>query len=96
MISKINNSLTGLTLGLIAPLLVLSIFYLYKYNQYTPEEFYTVLKVMKIESALISLCVIANLALFFIVLQFDFYNTAKGIIFATFIYSTIVVYLKFF
>lgn len=96
MINKIDTVLAGLILGLAAPMLVLGIIYAYKFNQQSPEDFYLVLKAMKIESALLSLCVLANLALFFILLQFDFYKGAKGIILATFIYSAVVVYFKFF
>lgn len=93
---KYDYMWVGLLLGLAAPLLTLYIFYLFRYSHLTFEQFYTqVLLAANIVTPSISLCVIANLLVFFIFIWTNRNYSARGVLLATFIYAGYVVYQKY-
>ena len=86
----------GIVLGLIVPLIVMFLFYLQVY--YRKMDIPTFIKRTwdtDIFSPLISLCCIGNLATFFIFYYLYHNDSARGVIISTFIYTLIVVVLKF-
>ena len=95
MKSKINNVKLGLILGLMAPVLSMLIVYLIKFTQFNFQELIDILVSSRVFTKIISLCVIPNLALFFIFLNKNYYYTARGILVATIIFALFVFITKF-
>lgn len=93
---KLDSLLLGFLLGMIAPVIVFFGYFFINYPYMSFGGFVNYLILGRTYSALISLCVIANLLVFFLFLQKDKYLSARGVIMATFIYAGLVFYLKFF
>ena len=89
-----NSILTGLIAGLILPVIVFVFFYA---SQNISDFSVFVDKVFKagIFTHLISLCAVPNLLVFFIFMWTNRLLSAKGVIGATFIYTIIVIIIKF-
>lgn len=60
------------------------------------REFYNYVAEAKTASSITSLCVLANLLIFYIFIQTEKYKSTKGVLLSTFIYAGLVCYLKFF
>ena len=86
----------GITLGIAAPVVTFLGYYVINYQYMTAKEFANYIAIAKTSSAILSLCVLANLLVFFIFIQTQKYVSAKGVLLSTFIYAGIVSYLKFF
>lgn len=93
--NKFDHLIIGLVLGLLAPTLGIVIFFYSKFSDSNLSEFLTVSIQEKMLSPLLSLCAVINLGVFYLFIQFDKLQTAKGIILATFIYGLAIVLLKF-
>jgi hypothetical protein len=87
-----DKRLTGFTIGIIFPIIVLVLFYLYR-NPQSFSLFYEQMLSINIISRLVSLCVIPNLLVFFIFIWTNRYKSAYGVIGATFIYALVVLIL---
>jgi heme/copper-type cytochrome/quinol oxidase subunit 4 len=90
MFDKLDKMWIGLLLGLVSPVILLTVFYLINY---THISFYGFLSKYMEYNALIplfSLCAIVNLGLFFLFIHYEKYYAARGIIFSTLIYAIIV------
>jgi len=85
----------GVVLGLIAPTLALLGYYLINYSYMTIGHFVNYLKAGDTYTPLISLCVLANLAVFYPFIWKEKWNGAKGVLGATFIWAGLVIFLKF-
>jgi hypothetical protein len=86
----------GLIVGIIAPFFG---FYFYKlsfFSYWNMQEFFQHLVDIGKLSAVISLSIIINAAVFFLFLHKDWELTARGVLLATFLYGIIIIYLKFF
>ena len=93
---KKDTVLRGLITGIIAPFFG---FYFYKisfFNYWNLKQFFFRLIEMDKLAAVISLSIIANGALFFLFLNRGWDNSSRGVLFATFIYGAVIIYLKFF
>jgi hypothetical protein len=86
----------GLILGILTPAIVFLCYYLINYHYMTSKEFFRYLALAKTSSSITSLCVLANLPTFYIFIQKEKYLSARGVLFATFIYAGLVCYLRFF
>ena len=86
----------GIVAGLLAPTIALWLYYFINYSQLTIWRFIDYLKLGDTYTPLISLCVLANLAVFYPFIWKEKWSGAKGVIGATFIWATVVVFLKFF
>ena len=94
-VKRFDKGWIGFVLGLFAPLLSLFVFYLIKYNHLSfPEFYYRILVANEITTAVISLCVITNLLVFFIFIWANRNFSARGVLFATLVYTLYVFYLK--
>lgn len=92
-----HNSLPfGLVLGLLSPLIPFLLFYLIGHHEKSLQVFVADIYRTKIFAPLISLCVLINLGLFYLLINKLNYPAARGIILATLIYAFIVAYVKFF
>ena len=93
---KMDSGLLGFTCGMLAPVFTLMIFYLVRYSHLSFQSFITdVLAANDILTSSISLCVIANLLVFFIFIWTNRNLSARGVLFSTFIYAGYVVYQKY-
>lgn len=98
MLRKIDNVFVGLGFGLITPIIGLFVYYLFTYRTQTSfSGFIDYFSSIHLFVAYISLsCYITNLPLFFLFLQKEKYQAARGVLFATIAYTLWVVYEKFF
>ncbi len=94
---RFDNLALGIFLGLVTPIITLFLFYSFTYSSQTSfsgfvayfEKFHNFVPAL-------SLCVISNLAVFFLFIWTDRYNSARGVVFATLAYAIWVAYRKFF
>lgn len=93
--AKFNSTYLGCFLGIIVPFITVYIFYLYKYQTLTFVNFLKRLDAVNIASAIVSLCAIPNLFVFFIFIWINYLYTARGVVFATMLYAVFVVCLKY-
>jgi hypothetical protein len=95
MKSNYNSIKLGLLLGIIAPMLAMLILYFIMFNGNSFQELINTLVSKRVFTKIISLCVIPNLALFFLFLNKYYYSTARGILMSTFIFALFVFITKF-
>lgn len=95
MKSKFDNLRLGLLLGIIAPALIMFIIYFIQFTNFNLSELVDLLVEKKVFTKIVSLCVIPNLALFFLFLNKNYYQSARGILTATFIFAIFVFITKF-
>lgn len=95
-IYKWNKMSIGFLAGLIGPVVGIFAFYLMKFNETTPEIYWQMLHNNTFLSPLLSFGCIMNLFIFFLFLRKDYFNAARGVIFATFIWAIPIIYTKFF
>ena len=95
MKSKYNNTKLGLILGIAGPVIAMLGVYLVMFYCYSMSELIDTLVSKRVFTKIISLCVLPNLALFFLFLNKYYYNTARGILMSTFIFALFVFITKF-
>jgi hypothetical protein len=93
---KEDKFITGFICGLLAPLLGFYIYFLALFRELGIDGFYHQLVSTNRLAAVISLSLLANLALFFIFDKYSRLRSQQGVIAATFLYGFYVVYLKVF
>lgn len=95
--SRFNQTYLGVIYGIIGPFIGFWIYYLMQFSdRKSPGAFVELfLATSEIQSKILSLSLIFNLGMFFIFLKFDFRSTALGILYATFLYIPVILYLKF-
>jgi hypothetical protein len=95
-LDKLNTILAGLVAGIIGPWIGAFVFYLVMFNQKPLASFiHVVLASNSAQSSLISVSLIFNLIFFFLALNKDWYQAARGVIFGVFIYAPFVIYFKY-
>lgn len=92
---KYDNLKLGLLLGIIAPVITMVLIYLVKFTDYNLSELIDFLVEKKVFTKIVSLCVIPNLALFFLFLNKYLYRSARGILLATILFAVFVFITKF-
>ena len=93
---KFDSLRLGVLLGVISPMIALLGYYAVSFNQMTLKGFYLWSRASDKTSAILSLCLVANLAVFFIFIKTNRNESARGVLMATFIYAIPVIYFKFF
>lgn len=94
-IVKFNSFFLGLIPALILPLISMYVFFLIKFSKNKSfSEFIDIIQSHNVTTKVLSLCVIPNLLLFFIFIWSDRYTPAKGVIFATLVYTFTVLIMK--
>ncbi len=96
---KIFDSLfIGLVSGLLIPLVTIFLFYSSKdvYGVQTFEGFIKYTISYQIVSQVLSVCLLGNLAIFFLFIWSHRYRAGKGVIYATMIYGFGILIYKFF
>ena len=95
MKSKINNIRLGLITGILAPILTMLIIYFIQFSEYGLKELVELLVSKRIFTKIVSLCVIPNLAFFFLFLNKNYFYSARGVLLATVLFAAFVFITKF-
>jgi len=90
-----NNFWIGLALGIFLPLVTFLLVYQIGYSDTPFCEFLQYAFVIKALAKILSVCVIPNLAVFYLFLNKEYWYTTRGVITATILYTVGVVVLKF-
>ena len=97
MIFKKDNFVFGLALGLIAPIIAMLIYKMYKLQSLTISEMFQWFKMNpNLVSGFISVSLLANAILFTIYINGRRDNTAKGIFVLTIIYAAVAMIFKYY
>ncbi len=98
MIKKYNKPAVGLLCGIILPIIAFIAFFSYAY--FTGEnisliDYFNMLKETDTIIPILSVCILPNLILYFIFKKIDYWYAIKGVIISVFIYTILVVVIKF-
>ena len=92
--NRFDRILMGWLIGAIVPLIIFLITYQVKYSEMDFLVYLKDLWQMKMFLKLLSLCVYANLGLFFVFYRLKYDMAARGVIMATFMYAFLVLIAK--
>ncbi|HEX7584148.1 MAG TPA: hypothetical protein VF373_05630 [Prolixibacteraceae bacterium] len=92
--NRFDRILIGWLIGAIVPLIIFLITYQVKYSEMDFLIYLKDLWQMKMFLKLLSLCVYANLGLFFVFYRLKYDMAARGVIMATFMYAFLVLIAK--
>ena len=92
----INSVIKGTIVGIIAPVAAFVVYVAFFTDKPDPVGMYKQLILMGKLSHVISLSVLINLVIFFMNINTNRDQQAKGILFATMLYAIIVLIIKFF
>ena len=84
---KYDKLTFGLSVGVLLPLLIFFIIYLFRYSEVDLQSYLRQLWKLKLTLKILSLCGFANLLVFFYFFRRKMDKAARGIIFATFLYA---------
>lgn len=87
--------LTGLGIGLIGPALLFSLFFGWQGGDLRLVDFIAQQYQARLLAPVLSLCAIANLGSFWLLIQRKHYDRVRGVVFATLLIGICIVVLKF-
>ena len=90
-----NNVKLGLLLGIVAPIFAMITIYLIRFDEQNVMDVVNLLVQKGVFTKIVSLCVIPNLALFFLFLNKNYYYSARGVLLATILFAAFVFITKF-
>ena len=97
-IKKLNKTWIGFALGMLLPIISFFAYYMYNLsinNQLSVKKFIDTLLNQEALIAVLSICLLPNLLLFFLFKKLDYWYAIKGVIATVIIYTLLVVVLKF-
>jgi hypothetical protein len=86
----------GTLAGLVAPLFSFSMYYLINYRGMPWWRFIAHLRLADTYTSIVTLCLLSNLAMFYLFIWRKKYQGARGVLGVTFIWAGFIMYLKFF
>ena len=86
----------GLALGIVLPIVAFVLVYFFGYSKTPFSEFMEYAFKIRALPKILSLCVIPNLAVFYLFLNKEYWRSTRGVIAATLLYTLAVVVIKFF
>jgi len=92
---RFNNFWIGLSLGTVLPVVVFILVYLIGYSKTPFGEFLEFAFVIRALPKILCLCVIPNLAVFYLFLNKEFWYATRGVITATLLCALAVAIIKF-
>jgi hypothetical protein len=95
MKTKLNSFVLGISLGIIAPIIAVVVFYFVSNQNMNFSDFIDHLLRYKLVSHMISIGAISNLIVFFGFIWINYLKSARGVVFATMLYALLVVITKF-
>lgn len=85
----------GFLCGLLGTVIGVLLFYVAKSGEVTFEEYLKMLQNKTFLSPILSLGCVVNMFVFFLFLRKDYYNAARGVILATFLWAIPIIWAKF-
>lgn len=98
MIKKYNKPWFGLVLGIILPIISFLAYYMYNLSSNDGLSLKTFVETLMREEAItavLSICMLPNLIMFFLFKKLDYWYAIKGVIVSVIIYTLFVVVIKF-
>lgn len=95
MAHKIDKQKLGFLLGFIAPPLTFVIIYFISFPDLSVAQYIDHLRLHSVFLKVVSLCVVPNLALFFLFIWKNYLLAARGVLTATMIYAVVVFVIYF-
>ncbi len=92
---KANSSIIGALVGLLVPASVLALYVLATTDNRGIIDSLLETQRIRLLAPLLSLAVLPNLAVFYLLLQRNKYQSVRGVILATLFYALLIVFLKF-
>lgn len=86
----------GTVAGLVSPLLAFTLYYLVNYRYMPWGRFIAFLRLGDTYTSIVTLCLLSNLAVFYLFIWKKKYQGARGVLGVTFIWAAFIMYLKFF
>jgi len=90
-----NKFWIGFTLGIFLPLVIFLLVYKIGYSKTPFGEFLQFAFVIGALVKILSICVIPNLAIFYLFLNKEYWHATRGVIAATFLFTLGVIVIKF-
>ncbi len=95
MHDKINTKLVGFIVGAIFPAFCFLCYWLLFYSQiHFPVRFIKYLRAGDMLQEVAIICVVANLGVFYLLLNKKLFDMGKGLMYATFLYVGLVLYIS--
>jgi hypothetical protein len=95
MLDKIDKKWIGFLFGIFFPALTFFCYWLFFYNQlFFPYGFIRYLRSGEMLQEVAIVCVVANLIVFYLSLNKKIFDFGKGLIYATFLYVGLVLYIS--
>ncbi len=95
MLNKLDKKWIGFLVGALFPALCFFCYWLFLHSQIGfPVGFISYLRAGQMLQEVSIMCVVANLLVFYLLLNKKVYDLAKGIIYATFGYVALVLYIS--
>ena len=85
----------GAVIGILVPVIALFCYYLGRYNETGIADFLRAYKDQGILTHIISLSVLPDLLVFFLFIRKNFLKAARGVLLATFLYTFVVLCIRF-
>ncbi len=95
MPEKYNRMVTGIVAGIVVPVLVMTLFYLWRAGGMTVGEFFSRLVYTDVLTNTISVSVFANVFVFLLFNRLDMLRASRGILGVTILWAIVVIVLKF-
>ena len=93
---RTKQRLIGAAVGAVVPLIFFILSYQLRYgDDFTPQQYLQFLVGRESLSKVASLCVLPNLAAFYVAIRFDRDSVAHGVLFATIVWALLVAVLYF-
>lgn len=86
----------GCIAGFLSPVVAFTLYYFINYNFMTIGRFMDYMILGDTYTAVVTLCLLANLASFYLFIWRNKYMGARGVLGFTFVWAVLVMYLKFF
>lgn len=93
---KLDKLGIGLFLGILIPVVTFFAYYLIKFSDIGFSDYLASMHHYKLLFKILSLCVLADLPVFYIFIQLKFWKTSRGIVFACFIFAFMVLGYRIF
>ena len=92
---KADSLIVGSSIGLLLPATALFFYFLATGNDRSMADTLIETQRIRLLAPLLSLAVLPNLAVFYLLLQRNKYQSVRGVILATLFYALLIVFLKF-
>lgn len=91
---KVNSIFLGLLLGVILPVIAMSLMYLFSFNNLSFSDFYMMVQKMDILTQTLTICVMPSFLAFFFFYWKQYNKSAHGVALATIIVTIVLVIMN--